>query len=316
MTSPYIQGLLNESKGLAPQSFTPQFPVIGYDEQEETVAGYLGDLSRLAFEVVKPSNIFRRPVGEGMFRMFTNEEEEAIKGKISSAYNSTIDYLASPDFLRRAGSDASEAFRNLGSGMSGFMDSESKAKAIGQMVRGLLSSTIEAPLTLLSGKKIVDGEVVDATSPEMVGSLFDTAGTVAAIGTYSKLAKLGGSISAVTPGVAPTRMARAGALAKNIGREYGAQVGSGIVYEAVANPDEFSFEAITNNIANPLVLATSVGGGLLRARSAGREVQAQWLDDSKAINADATIGVPSAKQIAVGPGTTLAEAAASVELIG
>jgi len=314
MTSPFLQDLITRSQETNPLAgYAP--PTLSFEPEDEGLASYLGNLTRLGIEVIKPSNIFRQPVGNGMFRLFTDNEENLIKQKISDAYTNTLDYITSPNFLERAGQDVSEGFRNMANGFNSLIEEEEKSKMIGGMVRGLLQSTIQQPLTLLSGKTIVDGEVVDATSPEMVGALYDTAGLAAGIGAYNKISSLAKATPSITPGVATTRVSRVGTLAKNIGREYAAQVGSTVAYEAVANPDEFDFDAITNAIGNPLVLAGAGFGGGLRTRSANARARAGWLENNGAINADATVALPSAKQIAVGPGSTLADAAASVDAL-
>lgn len=192
---------------------------------------------------------------------------------------------------------------------------EATAEATGQMFRhpigtatNLAKVLLEPPLNLLSGKAVVNGEVVEATPDEVAEGALSIAALPVSIGTYSRLAS-----------AAPTIMARgarrAGLVAQNIGREYAAQAASGIVQEGITNPDEISLEMVLSNMTNPIILATSVVTGLGKSIRSDMEYNKNWLEENDAINRDATVSITSAKQSAITAQTPVGEALANIDAI-
>lgn len=269
---------------------------------------YVGNLTKLTGRAIV--NPYRRlvngePVG------LTEEEIDIMMDRTRSGLRSL------GQFMSRFGDaeGAKQNLREIGGAVSGAAAGTAEAVreqglsgALGGMAVSALQAFVEPVLTFAAAEKIVGEEILPATPEEMAGGGLGTLGMAAGAGVY-------GRISRALPATAVTpQTGRIGTLARNIGKEYVAQAGAGLAQEAITNPDEFDLESVINNIANPLVLATSAVGGVGGTRAANAARRSAW-ERSRASNESTISTIPSAKQLSVTENTPVQDLLARIDAI-
>jgi hypothetical protein len=297
-------------------------------ESWSTLGSFLGNLAEMTALAIGPgfawdSNLsFRENMAAERARELTLTEVAQAGKNLLSGVGRTIGFLADVavrdpqalinlgDNTRAVGNIITSPIRSFGEAESaGAYIDDTFSSTIPGVVKGMLELFVEPTLTMATGLASEGGEIVPATSEEMTQGITTTIGNLAGASVYNRLA---GTVAATR---SAGRVSRMGTIARNISREAPAQAISGMAQEAIANPDEFTLESVINNIANPLVLATAVGGGMLRGRSALKKDAADWLVSTENINRNITTAVPSAKQVAVTSRSTFQQALASIDAL-
>lgn len=330
--TPYVPPISSSIPMSQPDMVSPN-AAPGRSETWGSLGNYIGNLGSLIFESVVGSFApgFEYDSSLGFKENWDNEEASRLTptevgmavGNIGRGAVRTIEFLNS--FLSPTSMTAKAQFAEgvMGAGniitapIRSFRDSDNILDYAGQTLGstiptvavGMLEQFVTPMATATSGKSIVDGEIVPATSEEMATGLTTIAGNVLGGSIYNRLA------TAATVARTGKQINRMGTMARGIAIEARAQGLSGMAQEAVAHPDEFTMESVVNNVANPLVLATALGGGLLRGSRAIKKERLDWNAETADINTDAARAIPSAKQVAVTTRSTFAQSLAAIDAL-
>lgn len=293
-----------------PVQVAPIYNNVGADE--DGLFDYIGQLGRMYWHGIR----------QGPFReVITDNDRQAILNKIEEAKDRTVNYFSSvsqragiggilPVLGRDVVGSFSSGASDIGQMVAGVWNDPKEA--IPGLVRGMLEEFVEPMITLQSGEKVVDGEIVPATSEEVAQGVTTTLGNIAAGGIYTKLA---GASATLGVGSRLSASSRMGILAQNMGREIVAQGVASAGQEIIARPEEASLETVVRNIGNPINLFMGSIGGTGRTVGANSTARASWRAISNQMNPDATIGIPSAKQVAVTQYSPLKDATAAMDAV-
>ena len=285
---------------------TFQPPVVVYNPQPSNFdpqagSGYFGDFASLVGKLF----VEREDYGADEF----GEDLRATVAKGREAWHSTMEgvagFLQSP--VETTGSIISEFVSESGNMISAVRSDP--AGVVPMIARGFLQEYVEPTLTLFTGQKITEENGIQTATPdEIAQGVFSTVGLAAGVGVYARLAT---GYRQVSAGIGATRAQRIGVLGQNVAKEILVEGAAGATQQVIAHPEESVFEAVLDNIANPLVLLTGTGFGVLRTRSLNKASANAWLAENSAINASHDI--PLAKQVAASADTPIADALTAVE---
>ncbi len=302
--------LFGDTSLVAPTKTIPDIPM--YDTPR-SMGGYLGNLFELGYETM----------GKRLPKMlltpqyaYSNEEKNVLKegffamgAKVENALKAPINYLFTPsEEAESKGEQIAGDLKGLGTGVKestvGLFSNlwSNPVETLSGLAQGIVGMTVEPVLTAITTKAIVGDEILDATPEEIGDAMLATAALPVSAGVYTKLANSGKLARA---GLSANK---AGMMSKAIGREYMAQVASGVVQEGLSSPEDISAEMIGRNIANPLLLLTSVGGGAGKYVKASVDNVNDWISNSAIINKDITVNMQSAMQATLNPLSSMSDA--------